>query len=98
MGGTTRGHGALVVAVLLGVGATSSYPAPNQLTQDRCTQYARRAIAQYQAMMGHASCRIAAGPRWQNSFDNHEDRILVYLTPADARPGCSGIILAVPPG
>jgi hypothetical protein len=77
MGGTTYGHGALVAAILLGVGATSSYAAPNQLTQDRCTQYARRAIAQYQAMTGHASCRIADSPRWQNNFDNHYNACLL---------------------
>lgn len=77
MGGTTHGHGALVVAILLGVGATSSYAAPNQLTQDRCTQYARHAIAQYDAMMGHTSCRIAPSARWQNSFDNHYNACLL---------------------
>jgi hypothetical protein len=77
MGSTTYGHGALVVAILLSVGANSSDAAPNQLPQDRCTHYAQRAIAQYQAMMGHASCRIAASPRWQSSFDNHYNACLL---------------------
>jgi hypothetical protein len=75
MGGTTCGYGALVVAILLS--ATWSDAAPDHLTQDRCTQHAQRAIAQYQAMMGHASCRIAPSPRWQNSFDNHYNACLL---------------------
>jgi hypothetical protein len=76
MGGTKYVHGAFMVALLLG-GASSGGAAPNQSTQDRCAQYARRAIAQYQAMVVHSSCRIADSPRWQNNFDNHYNACLL---------------------
>jgi hypothetical protein len=58
--------------VLLVVACTpAAYGAPSQATKDRCTQYAQRAVAQYQLMTSHPQCKLNDDMRWQNNVDNH---------------------------
>jgi hypothetical protein len=59
------------IALLLGAGAPAAYGATSQATKDRCTQYAQRAVAQYQLMTSHPQCKVNDDPRWQSNIDNH---------------------------
>ena len=52
-------------------GAPAAYGAPSQATKDRCTQYAQRAVAQYQLMTSHPQCKVNDDLRWQSNIDNH---------------------------
>ena len=60
-----------LVASLLVFSTSAVRAAPSQSTQDRCTQYAQHAVAQYQSMKSHPGCRVPDGPRWQDNTDNH---------------------------
>jgi hypothetical protein len=59
------------LALLLIACAPAAYGAPSQATKDRCTQYAQRAVAQYQLMTSHPQCKVNDDLRWQNNIDNH---------------------------
>lgn len=65
------------MALLLVTFATTAFGAPTQATQDRCTQYAQRAAAQYGAMTSHPACKIGDSPRWQNDVDKHYNACLL---------------------
>lgn len=61
----------LTLALVVVACAPAAYGAPSQATKDRCTQYAQRAVAQYQMMTSHPQCRVNDDLRWQNNIDNH---------------------------
>ena len=58
-------------ALLIVACASAAYGAPSQATKDRCTQYAQRALAQYQLMTSHPQCKVSDDLRWQSNIDNH---------------------------
>ena len=66
-----------LVVLLISMAATSVHGAPSQETQDRCTQYAQRAVVQYEAMTGHPGCKIGDSPRWQSNVDKHYNACLL---------------------
>jgi hypothetical protein len=52
--------------------------AADQAKKDRCTQYAQRAIEQYQAMQSHPNCHVPDDLNWQNNIDNHYNGCMAF--------------------
>jgi hypothetical protein len=61
----------VLVTLLSGFIHNVSRAGPDQATQDRCTQYAQRAVQQYLLTTSRPQCNVKPDLRWQDNFDNH---------------------------
>jgi hypothetical protein len=61
----------VLIALLSGFLANVSRAGPDQAAQDRCTQYAQRAVQQYLLTTSRPQCNVKPDLRWQDNFDNH---------------------------
>lgn len=55
----------------LGVFGAELAHAADAAKQDRCAQYAQRAVQQFELMSANPQCKVATDLRWQDNRDNH---------------------------